>query len=133
MNSQIISILLILFNEGLFNENISSDIEPLEFYERIFQAIKEIEAELYITEVLIWHFIRRLFLFEPGYVRYDYDDDPDRCNEITHPLHHLDFYFSDNATMKVGVAKNNQDFVKWKEDAFENLLNTKSPCIYLKI
>ncbi|AUS12143.1 hypothetical protein MOB34_11285 [Bacillus spizizenii] len=133
LNSQVISILFILFNEGLFNENISVDIEPLEFYERILQAIKEIEAEIHITEVLIWHFIRKLFLFEPGYIRYDFDDDVARCNEITHPLHHLDFYFSSNATMKIGVAKNNQDFEKWKEDSFENLLNVKSPCYYLKM
>lgn len=133
LNSQVISILLILFNEGLFNENISLDIEPLEFYERILQAIKEIEADINITEVLIWHFIRKLFLFESGYVRYDFDDNIDRCNEITHPLHHLDFYFSSNATMKIGVAKNYQDFVKWKEDSFENMLNTKYPCYYLKI
>jgi len=44
LNSQIISILIILFNEGLFNENISTDIEPLEFYERIYRAIKEVDA-----------------------------------------------------------------------------------------
>lgn len=133
LNSQIISILIILFNEGLFNENISSDIEPLEFYERILQAINEIDADIYITEILIWHFIRKLFLFEPGYVRYDFDDNDTRCNEVTHPLHHLDFYFSNNATMKIGVAKNQQDFLRWKEDDFENLLNVKSPCYYLKI
>ncbi len=133
LDSQIITILLILLHEGLFNENINSDIEPLEFYDRIYQAINEIEADIYITETLIWHFIRKLFLFEPGYVRYDYDDDITRCDEITHPLHHLDFYFSGNATMKLGVAKNNQDFVKWKEDSFENLLNIKTPCYYLKI
>jgi hypothetical protein len=133
LNSQVISILLILFNEGLFNENISTDIEPLEFYERILQAIKEVEADLNINEVLIWHFIRKLFLFEPGYIRYDFDNDVTRCNEITHPLHHIDFYYSSNATMKIGVAKNNQDFEKWKEDSFEDLLNIKSPCYYLKI
>ncbi|PEI57458.1 MULTISPECIES: hypothetical protein [Priestia] len=133
LDSQIVSILLILFNEGLFDENISSEIEPLEFYERILQAIKEIEADIRITEVSIWHFIRKLFLFEPGYVRYDYDNDEERCDEIIHPLHHLDFYFSDNATMKLGVAKDDRDFAKWKEDAFENLLNTKTPCYYLKI
>ena len=133
LNSQIVSILLILYGEGLFNENISSYIEPLEFYERIFQAIKEIESDINITELLIWHLIRNLFLFEPGYVRYDFDDNDDRCNEITHPLHHLDFYFSSNATMKVGVAKNNQDFSKWKEGYFESMLNIKYPCYYFKI
>lgn len=133
LNSQIISILTILFNEGLFNENINTDIEPIEFYDRILEAIKEVNAESDITEILIWHFIRKLFLFEPGYVRYDFDDDDDRCNELTHPLHHLDFYFSSNATMKVGVAKNNKDFLKWKEDSFEKMVDAKSPCYYLKI
>lgn len=133
LNSQIVSVLLILLNENLFNEKISSDIEPLEFYERILQAIKEVDADLTVTEVLIWHFVRKLFLFEPGYIRYDFDNDDERCNELTHPLHHLDFYFSDNATMKVGVAKNDKEFIRWTGDAFENLLDTKSPCYYLKI
>lgn len=133
INTQIVSILLILFNENLFNVDISLDIEPLEFYERIYQAIKDIDAELYITEVVIWHFIRKLFLFEPGYLRYDFDEDPERCDEINHPLHHLDFYFSSNATLKVGIAKDNQDFIKWRENSFENLLDIKTPCFYLKI
>ncbi|UTX09454.1 hypothetical protein NMH04_02905 [Bacillus altitudinis] len=133
LNSQIISILNSLINEKLFKENISPDIEPLGFYDRIFDLIKESDVDITVTDVVIWHFVRKLFLFEPGYVRYDYDNDATRCNELTHPLHHLDFYFSDNATMKVGVAKNDKDFLKWKVGAFENLLNTKSPCYYLKI
>jgi hypothetical protein len=133
INTQVASILLSLFNDDLFNNDISLDIEPLEFYDRIYEAIKEIDAELYITEVVIWHFIRRLFLFEPGYLRYDFDDDPDRCDEVNHPLHHLDFYFSSNATFKLGIAKDNQDFSNWKENSFESLLNIKDPCFYLKI
>lgn len=132
LNSQIISILIILFNEGLFNENINSDIEPIEFYDRILEAIKEVNAERDITETLIWHFVRKLFLFEPGYIRYDFDES-DRCNEFMHPLHHLDFYYSNSATMKIGVAKNNKDFIRWKEDSFENLVDVKTPCYYLKI
>ncbi len=74
-----------------------------------------------------------MFLFDPGYVRYDFDDDENRCNEATHPLHHLDFYFSSNATMKVGIAKNDQDFAKWEENSFESLLDIKLPCYYLKL
>lgn len=133
LNSQTISILTILFNEGLFNENINTDVEPIEFYDRIFEAIKEVNGENDITERLIWHFVRKLFLFEPGYVRYDFDDAKERVDALKHPLHHLDFYFSSNATLKIGIAKDDKDFIKWKEDSFEKMIDIKSPCYYLKI
>lgn len=133
LNSQMINVLLNLANEGLFADNLNIEIEPLEFYDRILHAIKEEDAIDFITDVQVWHFIRKLFLFEPGYIRYDFDDNVKRCNEITHPLHHLDFYFSSNATFKIGVAKDNHDFSKWMDNSFENLLNVKAPCYYLKL
>ena len=133
INSQVISVLMILCREGLFKENIDLSIEPLEFYDRIQHAIKEIDADVTITDTLIWHFVRKLFLFEPGYLRYDLDDNEERCNEQTHPLHHLDFYYSSSATLKIGVAKNNREFQKWKEDSFEQLLDLRLPCYYIKL
>ncbi len=133
LNIQVVSVLLSLFNNELFNDEIDLEMDPLEFYDGIHEAIKDVDIDLVITDVIIWHFIRKLFLFEPGYLRYDFDDNPERCNQYTHPLHHLDIYFSSNATFKLGVAKNNQDFSSWKDDSFESLLNIKDPCYYLKI
>ncbi len=68
--------------------------------------------------------IKMLMLFEPGYLRYDYDEE--RANGDIHPLNHLDIYFSSNATMKLGLEHEVQT------DWFIDLLDITTVCKYLK-
>ena len=133
ITNQIISILKILFEDDAFVDRIHSDIEPLDFYEQILQAIKEVDLDVTISDNYIWRLVRYLYLFEPGYLRYDYDDTESRRNAINHPLHHLDFYFSSNVTLKLGIADDDKQYRNWKLDSFETLLNNNKPCYYLKL
>lgn len=133
ITNQVVSILKILCDDNVFKERICASIEPLDSYEKIYEAIKEVDAGINITEIFIWRLIRYLYLFESGYLRYDFDDDPSRCDEVMHPLHHLDFYFSSNVTLKLGIAKDDRDYLKWRIDSFDKLIDNTKPCYYLKL
>lgn len=74
-----------------------------------------------------WDLIRELLLMEEGYIRYDYDrDNYDRHGQSDiHPLNHYDFFYSSNATFKVGL-KNGIDSAE-----LIDLLNTKTICKFI--
>lgn len=61
----------------------------------------------------------RTLTIEYGYLRFDYDEE--NCDEIYHPLMHLDINFMDNVTYKIGVS----DF---KEEDFIDLVNVREKC-----
>lgn len=68
--------------------------------------------------------IKQLVLFEPGYLRYDHDIE--NANGELHPEHHLDFFFSSNNAMKIGLQSEVQS--EWMID----LLDTRTNCKYIK-
>lgn len=49
----------------------------------------------------VWVVLKRLLLIEDGYLRYDYD--PIHFHAETHPLDHLDIFYSPECTFKVGL------------------------------
>lgn len=51
----------------------------------------------------VWGVLKELLLLEEGYLRYDFD--PKNYDEITHPLHHLDIFYTPGCTFKVGLDK----------------------------
>ena len=51
-----------------------------------------------------WQLFVYLITFETGYVRYDSDEE--RMDIQKHPLYHLDIFFSNYNTFKIGVGKN---------------------------
>lgn len=78
-----------------------------------------------------WVFIRSLLLMEDGYIRYDVDPDgfknaKEKGKEHTHPLHHLDVYYTSNVTFKLGLEK------EIDEDELVDCINIKTNCKYLK-
>ncbi|WP_448164008.1 hypothetical protein [Bacillus thuringiensis] len=133
INSQLISILQSLSQDNWFDEEISTSDEALIFYDNILQEIKNIGLDLTISDTTVWHLIRKLFLFEPGYLRYDFDDNEERCDPIYHPLHHLDVFFSNKTTFKLGLADDVIEKKEWLSVGFERLLNSEAPCQYLKV
>lgn len=51
----------------------------------------------------VWLVLRQLCLIEEGYIRYDFD--PNHYDAVTHPLHHLDIFYSPGGTFKIGLDK----------------------------
>lgn len=86
-------------------------------FEEIFndkenQGILDIESEL--LQILsnfdnkpnkdqIWQIIKKLLIFESGYLRFDYDEE--NQNGKLHPLNHLDINYSSESTYKIGMSK----------------------------
>lgn len=77
-----------------------------------------------------WVFLRELLLFEDGYIRYDKDTEnyqlaKGKGEEHKHPLYHFDFFYSSNATFKIGLEKEliDQDFIE--------LLDINTDCKYI--
>lgn len=133
ISSRLISILQSLSKDQWFAEDIDTSDEALVFYDHLLEAIKNVDLDLSIDDTMVWHLIRRLFLFEPGYLRYDLDDDEERLDPIYHPLHHLDIFFSNKATFKIGLIKEEIEKSEWYSSGFENLLDLESPCYFLKV
>jgi hypothetical protein len=57
--------------------------------------------EMISNKDLIWQVLKKLLVFESGYLRYDYDEE--REDGKLHPLHHLDINYSSDSTFKVGI------------------------------
>ncbi len=73
-----------------------------------------------------WSVLIYLLSFEDAYLRYDIDDDPKRLDAEKHPLHHLDIYYSNTSTFKIGLD------AKLSHDELIDILNIKSNCKFLK-
>lgn len=50
----------------------------------------------------LWALIRDLLAFEDGYLRYDHD--PVNEDGHRHPLHHIDVFYSNSSTFKIGLV-----------------------------
>ena len=109
-------LLAILEQEDIFNgtlENVS---------EKMLQEIIENEWEN-INIDGICELVKQLMLFEPGYMRYDHDEE--HANGTIHPEHHLDMFFSSNGTMKLGLKNSVES--EW----FIDLVNILTECRYV--
>lgn len=70
-----------------------------------------------------WNLVREMFFVESGYLRYDHDEENFR--EHTHPLDHLDIFFSSKATFKLGL--NN----KIHEEGLLDIIDIETDAYYL--
>lgn len=113
IDNKIVSIIL-----GLISQNILSK-----------DSLEELYYELSYTENVydldtIWNLLRKLILFESGYLRYDYD--PVHENGTMHPLNHFDFYFSSGNTLKVGLDS------KITIEDFISILDVQTECHFMR-
>ncbi|MFD2334383.1 hypothetical protein ACFSR7_34500 [Cohnella sp. GCM10020058] len=104
IDSTIINVLLELAEENWFYEKEQQQEDMYEFLGMIGETNRAYEVDEQL-EKKIWIIAKELFLFEPGYIRYDYDADPERLNPDSHPLHHIDLFFSSRATFKLGIEE----------------------------
>lgn len=116
-DQQILSVLL-----GLFAQNVTH-IDNLDEFHYIFLTSDDEIGDIHELSK-IWNLFKRLLLFEPGYLRYDYD--PIHQNGHLHPLHHLDLYFSPSNTFKVGL----HDRIVIHE--LIDILDIQTQCHYIK-
>lgn len=73
------------------------------------------------------YLLEEILMFEPAYMRYDYDPDPNRLDAEFHPLNHLDIHYSQYATLKIGLDD------RINSESFENIHNLKTRCYYITI
>lgn len=93
------NLIAILENMDEGNEEQSIDDFYSDFLDNIDLNINEKDCTYY------WMVIRHLWQFEPGYIRYDYDDNAERVDVEMHPLNHLDICYSGNTTFKLGLEQ----------------------------
>ncbi len=72
----------------------------------------------------IWHLLMHLLTYEPGYIRFD--SDIERSDPLKHPENHVDFFYSNGATCKLGI---NQRICK---DELLDILDVGTTCYYMK-
>lgn len=113
LDSKTVSIILGIFNEKILRNDSLEDICIELAYT---EEISEIDC--------IWKLLRKLLLFESGYLRYDYD--PKYENGSIHPLNHFDIYFSSGNTFKIGMED------KMTMEYFIDILDLQTDCYYLK-
>lgn len=98
IDSKIVAVMKSLFCKG---EKVVYDLECMfdYFYENMNSySISNYDMDFY------WQLFVYLITFETGYVRYDYDEE--RMDIQKHPLYHLDIFFSNKNTFKIGGGKN---------------------------
>ncbi len=107
----------------------TSDILSLIHGQDVFQsssvlAFADPLIELTGDQDLIWQLLRDLMLVDDGYIRIDHD--PHREDGALHPLDHVDIFYSQSATFKIGLGG------RVGLDIFHDILNTRSDCHYLR-
>lgn len=74
--------------------------------------------------VNFWPLLRKLILFEDGYIRYDNDIKND--NGLKHPRYHYDIFYSSNITFKIGLRQS------ITHESLIDLLLLESNCHFLE-
>ncbi|MCY6487730.1 hypothetical protein [Actinobacillus pleuropneumoniae] len=94
----------------------------LPLYDSIIEVLNDMELQdeyaIFLNDIMLW-----LLSFNDGYIRYDYDFEHE--NGSIHPLYHLDIFFSNYATFKIGLAR------RYQINDLLDLLDQEKSCKYL--
>lgn len=123
-----ISSVEISFLKTFFNRVNSFYTNIENFYEAFLTTIENFSGDSNMCipdskQADYWKIILYLIEFEPGYVRYDYDNEHFIPN--VHPIHHLDINYSNNATYKIGLNK------EFTTEMFINFVDKETDCFFL--
>lgn len=105
------SLILSLLDSPLLMSN-----DPLHFVEPVCEA--------FVDDTDVWALFRDLLIVEDGYLRYDFD--PERHNGHQHPLNHVDVFYSNASTFKLGLTVNSS------LDHLADVLDLATDCHYLR-
>lgn len=89
--------------------------DALEFVEPIL----DLEA----SEKNIWPFCLELFMYDDGYIRYDYDEKNEKAG--LHPLNHYDVFYTSKTTFKIGLKE------RLEKKRFIDLVDTQTDCHFI--
>ena len=118
IKSEIISKVMEILNDEQFNS-----VSALDFIEPIDKIESEIDY--------IWELLKGLLMFEDGYVRFDNDPEEynrakDKGGEHIHPENHIDVFYNNGNTFKLGLKG------KLTPDEFIDYFDSETNCKYLK-
>lgn len=100
IDSMVTSILKRIMISSFFNSR-EPDYIPIE--ESFLEVQESLELDNIELSSSILSVVRNLMLFEPGYMRYDFDEENN--NGKYHPLFHIDVNYTNPATFKLGLKK----------------------------
>ncbi len=97
-------------------------------FENMFDSFIDIMHDFDVTNDgfvnTCWSILLFLIHYEDAYIRYDMD--AERENGKAHPLHHLDVYYTNAATFKIGLSSS----LSYQE--FADILNIKTESKFLE-
>jgi len=109
------------------DHKITSDVLKVisseEFNHSCIYTFNDCVAEFEEQTTGFWSLLKELLVFEDGYLRYDYD--PVRVNGKKHPLHHIDVFYSNGSTFKIGTNK------QIEHNSLVDLVDVLSDCHFL--
>lgn len=114
---------IIRSNDKILTPKIISDLMSIALEIKNNKDIDSILERIIDTEN-IYEIIKKLFISEYGYIRYDYD--PEHFIENIHPLNHLDVNCSNNNQYKLGLERN------INVEKFIDILDLNTDCYFIK-
>lgn len=98
------------------------ETKNLTLYDSIIEVLHDMELNAE-EEIVLNDIVVELLSFSEGYIRYDYDPENERGK--IHPLYHLDIFFSNQSTFKIGLPR------RYEMNDLLDLLDYEKPCKYL--
>jgi hypothetical protein len=119
IDSFAISNLIILLKNPLINSE-----NCLDFVDPIVDLVDQ-------TKSNYWPVLKDLLMQEEGYIRYDrdpkgYEEAKKKDQEHRHPLHHIDVFYTNGVTFKLGLDNSIAD------SNLIDILDVSTNCIYLR-
>lgn len=103
----------------------------IDFGEFIDMIVESENLEKGITAENLWTIVKYLMKCDLGYLRYDHDENHDEKNQNIknpkmHPIDHIDIYYDNSVTCKIGVKK------ELSYEQFRDILDLNSECSYVE-
>lgn len=117
-----IAILRSICANDAFNEKLCRHGLFLDFAQLVESTFADLGIEMQYYERDLNQILMELFTFEPSYIRYDYDEE--NANGRIHPLNHLDVFYSQSTTFKLGCKH-------LELNEFIDILDIDTECEYL--
>lgn len=105
-----------------FDEKLCKHGLLLDFSQLVETTFLDLGIDMQYYERDINQVLMELFTFEPSYIRYDYDEENE--DGRIHPLNHLDIFYSQNTTFKLGCKQ-------LELNEFMDILDIETECKYI--
>lgn len=95
-------------------------------FDRFMETMNEFDINDDVYGEFCWELLVYLLSFEAGYLRYDHDENKERIDTITHPVDHIDLFYSGNTTFKIGLSG------RIEAEDLRNIVDINEQCYQLK-